>query len=547
MRGERRADRVSVTVQELLGLPSLRDARVLAGRGGLSRAVSSVSVLESVDPQVLVDNIFHNDEFLGSELVLTGFLNIATDVDRQCGNLRRLAEGGEAGLILYYVGVYMPRVDERLIRLADELDFPLICMPEGRGDLRYSEVICEVMERVVRSQNTPETLGIEILDSIARLPAHQQTVDTVLRVLSDRTHCTLVLRSLEQRVLNMAVWPRAFEPQLPELLRTVPMPPSGTVQTVGFQGRVLWARRDVLQTTRARLELLALYGGEAEPPAFARLAEVVQLAINLWNNRHGEVAVIELVRSILRDEPQKMYRLAALFGIDIVAINTMWIFRGNLGTAESAAVTKMARTCCSTAFADVYEGDLVLFMDDPHSLREADALAEELLQYFEAGGGSVALTRCHTLPTTTEVRAAFLLNQNRLDDARRLFPRRRSYSFGDLSFADDCCRCLEAGEAAVHAATASLDFLLREGEEFDLLGTLSAYLLDTDCSLQETAELLFVHKNTVKYRLGRISDRVGCRVGEMPATLPLARAVGIRRLMACAQNIEKQAVVPSDK
>ena len=37
---------MSVTVKDLLKLPSLRQAKVLAGEAGLSRAVSSISVLE---------------------------------------------------------------------------------------------------------------------------------------------------------------------------------------------------------------------------------------------------------------------------------------------------------------------------------------------------------------------------------------------------------------------------------------------------------------------------------------------------------------------
>ena len=49
---------MSVTVSDLLKLPSLRQAKVIAGHGGLSKIVSSVSVLESTDPGVLVDEVF---------------------------------------------------------------------------------------------------------------------------------------------------------------------------------------------------------------------------------------------------------------------------------------------------------------------------------------------------------------------------------------------------------------------------------------------------------------------------------------------------------
>lgn len=105
---------MSVTVEDLLSLPSLRRAEVLGGAKGLLRIVSSISVLESVDPGILIDELFPQGEFFGSEIVITGFVNILEDVERQCANIRRMAEGGEVGLILFYVGVYLPRVDDRL-------------------------------------------------------------------------------------------------------------------------------------------------------------------------------------------------------------------------------------------------------------------------------------------------------------------------------------------------------------------------------------------------------------------------------------------------
>ena len=108
---------MSVTVSDLLKLPSLRQATVIGGHRGLSRIVSSISVLESTDPDVLVENVFPAGEFYGSEIVITGFLNCLDDIDCQCANIQRLAEGGEVGLILFYVGVYLPYVDQRLIDL----------------------------------------------------------------------------------------------------------------------------------------------------------------------------------------------------------------------------------------------------------------------------------------------------------------------------------------------------------------------------------------------------------------------------------------------
>lgn len=121
---------MSVTVADILNFPCLKGARVVAGREGLSKMVTSVSVLEFSEANDLQKDILSSIEFYGSELVITAFAHIPTNVQQQCDNIRRLAAVGEVGMILYYVGILMPKVDQALIDLADQLDFVLIVMPE---------------------------------------------------------------------------------------------------------------------------------------------------------------------------------------------------------------------------------------------------------------------------------------------------------------------------------------------------------------------------------------------------------------------------------
>ena len=47
-------------------------AQVIGGAKGLGKTVSSISVLESVDPGVLVQEVFPHDKYSGSEIVITG-------------------------------------------------------------------------------------------------------------------------------------------------------------------------------------------------------------------------------------------------------------------------------------------------------------------------------------------------------------------------------------------------------------------------------------------------------------------------------------------
>ena len=201
---------MSVTVEDLLKLPSLGGARVAAGKSGLKKVVTSISVLEYANPQMLNDDLFPGD-FYGGEIAITGFINAREDVPLQLATIRRLYEGGEVGLILYYVGIFLKDIAPEVAALADELGFVLICMPKNRMDLRYSEVITEVMHAIISEQKRDTYLVGEMLERFGYLPESQRTVESVVRMLSDRLRCSLFLVDSRFRPVNLAVWPQAGE------------------------------------------------------------------------------------------------------------------------------------------------------------------------------------------------------------------------------------------------------------------------------------------------------------------------------------------------
>ena len=77
---------MSITVADIMKLPSMRGAKVLGGHNGLNRIVSSISVLEYAQINPMQTTLFQNIEFLGNELAITGFMNNPEDVEIQCTN-----------------------------------------------------------------------------------------------------------------------------------------------------------------------------------------------------------------------------------------------------------------------------------------------------------------------------------------------------------------------------------------------------------------------------------------------------------------------------
>lgn len=520
---------MGVTVSNLLKLPSLVNAKVVAGKGGLEKIVSSVSVLETMEYDLIDDHAYPNDEFNGSEIVITGFLNGADDVEAQYNSVKRLALSGEAGLIIYYVGVIVKKIDPSIIQLADELDFPIICMPENEFNLRYGEAISDIMGLIVRDQVSGDSMIITLLESISRLSPHQQNVGTMIRLISSRLSASVVLMTDKRRTLYESAWPseltgihKSIEMLSLEVLESSPVP------FTEIEDALLY--KEDINVFGTGYQLYLVHVGEPITSMMLQQAvEGVQIALKLWGGTEGESVAAEIVEAILTDQPLKMRSLSAMFHLDINAVDSMWVINGKDLTSENAGtVIEEARKFCGTVCADLYRESIVLFTDTIRKRADIDALKTNIETVLNK---SVQISFFTNLKTTSEVRTAYLLNEESWHDAVKMMPEKNFYVRGDIEFAKECRHIIENGDESVSEYLSVFDAIAERTASADFIETLCVFLLDAQSNVQSTSDKMFVHKNTIKYRIKTISDCLGFSVGTMPESEKLYKACGIRRLM----------------
>lgn len=528
---------MSVSVHDLLKLPSLRLARVVAGRQSLTKRVTSISVLESADPSFLVDNVFEQGEYFGSEIAITGFLDCQDDIDLQCAAIKRLSEGGEIGLILFYVGVYLPRIDRRVIELADRLGFVLIRMPASK-DLRYADVISDVTECLHRDRAQSDFIVSDILARMSTLPLHQRTMNSALRMISDALMASVLLTDGADHLLNLACWPQSIESQIRENLSSLLRAAVTGTAPSGYFSDTRITAFSVTPDTGAAMQLIVIRQGPAiENAVLDQIRDVTRICANIWGQGYNNIAIKELIRSILEDDPLKMNRLAQIFHIDIANIHEMWILTGDTEDSReilkkhSSSLEKDLKSCCRLVFSDFYENDFLLFSSTASSRQEAETVSEEMITLLRLEEPSITLTRCSNLKNTTEVRKAWLAHKKYRTDARRIFPGKSRFSSGQVNLAGECRTIIEKGEEHIASYLSSLSFgNTVESKRIDA-DTLSVYMLDADFSIPQAAELLHVHPNTVKYRLRTTDNQLGFHHDRMPDNMRLYLALAIRRLL----------------
>ena len=536
---------MGITVADCMKLTALRESKVVAGSKGMNNIVASISVLEYADVASLVEVLF-----MGSELVITGLITIKDDVPAQCAVVRHLYEMGEVGLILYYVGIFIPRLDERVVRTADELGFPLILMPENRRDLRYSEVIYEVMEAIFKDRLQETYFVNEMLERISMLQGHQRTIVTVLRMISDRIRCSILLTDRSFTALNIAAWPMAATLNEQEVLDYYKNRPAAFLET--SPGKLMLNEKEVfvdcqpvvLENGFIMNVIIISESAAHYDDITAQAAEVIQLFVNIWRLNNDNSGCAELFRAIMNDDPVKMRRLAEILHVDVASIHVMWVIKSedkNLPAKKQAGInTKLLIKTKAflqehnrVAMVDIFEGSIVGFMSNPACIDQVNSLAETFMEETRDADMKVSLTLCSDLQNTAEVREAYMMIIEYFESARVIYPHKRIITIEEVRFACRCRMVINQGEKAVARQLLPLRPLRGDDakQEKELVITLETYLLDAQTNVQLAGRLLFLHKNTIKYRLGKINERLNYNVLKLPEAYDLYTAVALERLL----------------
>jgi purine catabolism regulator len=123
-------------VGELLSLPVLRGARVLAGHRGLDREVTNINVMEVPDIEAYVHP---------GEVLLTTLYPLRDDLDEVAELVRRLHAAVLSALVVR-IGRYVDHIPAAAVDAADELGFPIIVVDTH---VAFNDVISAVLAIVL--------------------------------------------------------------------------------------------------------------------------------------------------------------------------------------------------------------------------------------------------------------------------------------------------------------------------------------------------------------------------------------------------------------
>lgn len=436
---------MSITVRDCLKLPSLRNAEVLAGHAGLDQYVSTVSVLEYAKTFAMA-----NPLFLGNEIILTAFISIKDDVDAQCEAIRRLHAVGEAAIVLYYVGYYMENVDQKLVQVANELDFPLIVMPRNDYSLRYSDVITEVLMHIFRDQQNETRFATQLLRQISMMREQQRSISGILRLLSDRCQYTFLLVDEDGKECGFAPWPMSINEEFRNSVY------DHIDESDDFPVTFLWkdcnyviCKNSFATKMKSRFTLFSIMAaGTTEDTKLLQASEVLQSSYDIWDDDLRKKTQDDLVRMVLVEPADEVYRFANSMRLDLHPLRIMWVIcpspaeKYTYGSADRAnikyEIKKHLRANRKTGIVDTFDNSVVAFMNDDKYLEFDKDLCESLTKYLQEQYPGMILTWCGALDSITDAKRAYLLLEEYFPTACAIYAHKTVLTQRELSFAGNC-------------------------------------------------------------------------------------------------------------
>lgn len=532
---------MSLTVESCMKLPAFRYAKVVAGHGGIGQSVNSITVLEYSDVSVISPDLF-----LNHEICITAFTSIKDDVEGQCAIMRRMKEIGVSAIVLYYVGIFVPYVDERLLRTADEVNLPLICMPYNRFDFRYGEVINDVMYAIFRSEHENINFIPEVLESVFELPERLRTIRNVLQILSDRFHCSFFLFNQNSDLVSEGQWPWSAGWEFKEIAASFLLGQKDGIsmcpKRIRLDGKEVYIAYAVVRPEHAsQLHLFAVDEQNLiTHEHVSRAAELIALFMNISNYAPEETTPEMIIRSIILNEQLRVRELSAKHRIDTNKIQEMWVLNGKRSIGDygqkrmlgqvAEEVRNIFREKGRWVLTDLYQSSVIILFQSAAYAEFDEELEGELVQQLSTGGYSLNLIKCTNISSIQNIQDAYQLIETYFDTAQLIYPTKSVFDLYDLHFAERLKGLADSGQTLPRQMYA-LQPICQNTNYSMLLETLAAYLLDADQNLTRAARILNLHKNTVRYRMKQIRDNYSCDITRMPLASELYEAVALQRLL----------------
>lgn len=176
---------------------------------------------------------------------------------------------------------------------------------------------------------------------------------------------------------------------------------------------------------------------------------------------------------------------------------------------------------------DIIDGQIVILSNIylPDSLD--NALFDELWNFAEQYNESSSFFMDRGCKDIETLKRTYSDYRKSIPALRKIFLNRRNWDTHDIMLSQEVMALSETQSKRTEYLSEIINIL--KNDKDDLLSTLCVYMIDCDSKLNMAAETLFVHRNTVTYRLNKVKQLTNTNFNLMPAAYDFYTALALWR------------------
>ena len=304
------------------------------------------------------------------------------------------------------------------------------------------------------------------------------------------------------------------------------------VEKINMNGELPVTTSDGMKITHWRLpnsEETVLFVGRQTVTNLTceRVAETLQTALNLWGGQNQDDQ--NLIRAIIQGQIVRAAKLGRQYRFEPKNTQAALIVScpNDVNKAKMKKwVDQLTEQYTDQLISDWYNDQLIVLLEKTPSYQNWQNWETDFKKDDHQLAAQCVVVEAALVDGVGGIQRLYQLVSQYLPAARTILPYRLFLNQADLEFARGCQRELQEEGTEVIRWQKRLDSM-----QHNLVETLMAFLLDTPQNIEQAGDLLYVHRNTIKYRLNKISNRFGFVPGVMPESFELYQALGVHRLL----------------
>lgn len=518
---------MKVTVRDCLSMASFRGAKVEAGQQYLENPITGVSFLVLNEKQKMNADVHQEGEIL---LAPADFGN--GESQNQLTLLMEMSKKRTAALVLF-PNSKGKAVSSALCTQAESCGIPLILLAQESRPA-YSQLVNEVMENLLYGDHFANRLISNTIFHLLNFEKHSNFQSAVREAAINNNFQLVILSEDFNPVFSVETRHRAT---IADAIREAierDVDKSKVYTKIDIKGALTyWG--PIRINGEKHYMFIVDNEDSYSPGEITKLAEIVEIAMNMWKYSPIRDAKAEFLKALKRGNRSLAYSLKEEANISGKELYSVFCIEG---LEKDACFKKIS----------AYEKQTDIEVMKLHENEELFGIIlrdvkikqrEECISFYKElgrdGGKIFHVTDVDGIEGAAD---GFQLINETWTLIKGIFPKKNVFSKYELALAGNCIHLFLKNQGAYknYMDLLSPFKLLTEGKGRQLLETLEIFVLDAGMNTGKTAAMMGIHSNTVQYRLKRIKEILQADMMSTTVMPGLTIALAIERMEKLTNN-----------